>query len=302
MKYKSNGKILLTSEYLVLDGALALALPSKLSQNLEVNYTEKKNEINWISYDFNGEIWFSECFIISKDKFSYKNKKNKYSDKLISIFNGIQKLNKNVFSNLGAEFTNRLEFSKDWGLGSSSTLINNLSLWANIDPYELLDLTFKGSGYDIACCNKINPITYIKNNKSRIVTDTDFNPSFKENLFFLYLGNKQNTSEAIENYRSMSNNMGSIIPKINSISLSIINSQTLSEFEKLITEHEKIISMTINQQPIQNKLFSDYPSGVIKSLGAWGGDFVLVTGSKSSMSYFTNKGYEKIIPYKNLVY
>ncbi len=166
----------------------------------------------------------------------------------------------------------------------------------------MLDLTFKGSGYDIACCNKINPITYIKNNKSRIITDTDFNPSFKENLFFLYLGNKQNTSEAIENYRSMSNKIGSIIPKINSISLSIINSKTLSEFEKLITEHEKIISMTINQQPIQNKLFSDYPSGVIKSLGAWGGDFVLVTGSKSSMSYFTNKGYEKIIPYKNLVY
>ena len=216
MKYKSNGKILLTSEYLVLDGALALALPSKLSQNLEVKYTENKNEINWISYDFNGEIWFSECFVLSKDKFSYKNKKNKYSDKLISIFNGIEKLNEGVFSNLGAEFTTRLEFSKNWGLGSSSTLINNLSLWAKIDPYDLLDLTFKGSGYDIACCNKINPITYVKNKNGRIIKDVDFNPSFKENLFFIYLGHKQDTSEAIENYRSMSNDIDNIIQKINS--------------------------------------------------------------------------------------
>ena len=302
MKYNSNGKILLTSEYLVLDGALALALPSKLSQNLEVKYTENKNEINWISYDFNGEIWFSECFVISKDKFSYKNKKNKYSDKIISIFNGIEKLNEDAFSNLGAEFTTRLEFSKNWGLGSSSTLINNLSLWAKIDPYDLLDLTFKGSGYDIACCNKINPITYVKNKNDRIIKDVDFNPPFKENLFFIYLGHKQNTSEAIKNYRSMSNDINNVIKKINSISLSIMKSTTLNEFEKLIVAHEEIISKIINIEPIKKRLFSDYKSGVIKSLGAWGGDFVLVTGNKSNMSYFSNKGYDEIIPYKDLVY
>ena len=302
MKYNSNGKILLTSEYLVLDGALALALPSKLSQTLEVKYTENKNEINWISYDFNGEIWFSECFVISKDKFSYKNKKNKYSDKIISIFNGIEKLNEDAFSNLGAEFTTRLEFSKNWGLGSSSTLINNLSLWAKIDPYDLLDLTFKGSGYDIACCNKINPITYVKNKNDRIIKDVDFNPPFKENLFIIYLGHKQNTSEAIKNYRSMSNDINNVIKKINSISLSIMKSTTLNEFEKLIVAHEEIISKTINIEPIKKKLFSDYQSGVIKSLGAWGGDFVLVTGNKSNMSYFSNKGYDEIIPYKDLVY
>ena len=302
MKYNSNGKILLTSEYLVLDGALALALPSKLSQTLEVKYTENKNEINWISYDFNGEIWFSECFVISKDKFSYKNKKNKYSDKIISIFDGIEKLNEDAFSNLGAEFTTRLEFSKNWGLGSSSTLINNLSLWAKIDPYDLLDLTFKGSGYDIACCNKINPITYVKNKNDRIIKDVDFNPPFKENLFFIYLGHKQNTSEAIKNYRSMSNDINNVIKKINSISLSIMKSTTLNEFEKLIVANEEIISKTINIEPIKKKLFSDYQSGVIKSLGAWGGDFVLVTGNKSNMSYFSNKGYDEIIPYKDLVY
>ena len=89
MKYSSNGKILLTSEYLVLDGAKALALPSKFSQSLEINQIEKKNEIKWTSYDYGGEIWFNETFIISENNFSYKGN-NKFSDKGYHIIkNGI---------------------------------------------------------------------------------------------------------------------------------------------------------------------------------------------------------------------
>ncbi len=302
MKYSSNGKILLTSEYLVLDGAKALALPSKFSQSLEVNQTEKKNEIKWTSHDYNGEVWFNETFIISENNFSYKGNNNKFSDKLITIFKAIKKLNKSIFTDLGVDFKTRLEFSKDWGLGTSSTLINNLSLWAKINPYGLLDLTFNGSGYDIACCDKFNPIVYQKIEDKRIIEDSDFNPSFKENLFFIYLGNKQNTSEAIKNYRSHKNEIKNIIPRINSICSSIIKSNTLAEFEKLILEHEKIISKAINVDPINNKLFKDYHNGVIKSLGAWGGDFILVTGNKQNMKYFTEKGYNEIIPYKDLVY
>ena len=36
MAFSSNGKILLTSEYLVMDGAKSIAFPSKLSQELNV--------------------------------------------------------------------------------------------------------------------------------------------------------------------------------------------------------------------------------------------------------------------------
>ena len=301
MNYSSNGKILLTSEYLVLDGAKALALPSKFSQSLEINQIEKKNEIKWTSYDYNGEVWFNETFIISENNFSYKGN-NKFSDKLVAIFKAIKKLNKSIFTDLGVDFKTRLGFSKDWGLGTSSTLINNLSLWAKINPYDLLDLTFNGSGYDIACCDKFNPIVYQKTKDERIIEDSNFNPSFKENLFFIYLGNKQNTSEAIKNYRSHKSEIKNIIPRINSICSSIIKSNTLTEFEKLILEHEKIISKAINMDSIKNILFKDYQSGAIKSLGAWGGDFILVTGNKQNMEYFAEKGYNEIIPYKDLVY
>ena len=302
MKYKSNGKILLTSEYLVLDGAVALALPSKFSQSLEVKKTKNINQISWTSYDFNGKKWFDDLFTMSKNNFIYENRNNKYSDKMVSIFNGIKKLNKNSFTNTGVEFTAKLDFSKEWGLGSSSTLINNLSLWAKINPYDLLDLTFNGSGYDIACCDKTNPILYKKTEKDRTIEEVNFNPSFKENLFFIYLGQKQNTSEGIKYYKSNVKNVNSYIQKINSICLSILKSNSLIEFEKLILEHEEIISNAIKIEPIKNRLFKDYKHGVVKSLGAWGGDFILVSGDKSKMEYFENKGYKDIIPYKNLVY
>ena len=302
MKYKSNGKILLTSEYLVLDGAQALALPSKFSQSLEVKETKNINQISWTSYDFDGKKWFDDLFTISKDKFIYEKRKNKFSDKMVSIFNGIKKLNSKAFTNSGIKFTTRLDFSKEWGLGSSSTLINNLSLWAKINPYDLLDLTFNGSGYDIACCDKENPILYRKTGNSRTIENVNYNPSFKENLFFIYLGKKQNTSKAIQYYRSNIKDINSHINKINSVCLSILKSNSLIEFEKLIIKHEEIISNAIKIEPIQKRLFNDYKYGVVKSLGAWGGDFILVSGDKSKMEYFKNKGYNDIIPYKDLVY
>ena len=302
MKYKSNGKILLTSEYLVLDGAQALALPSKFSQSLEVKETKNINQISWTSYDFDGKKWFDDLFTISKDKFIYEKRKNKFSDKIVSIFNGIKKLNSKAFTNSGIKFTTKLDFSKEWGLGSSSTLINNLSLWAKINPYDLLDLTFNGSGYDIACCDKENPILFRKTGNSRTIENVNYNPSFKENLFFIYLGKKQNTSKAIQYYRSNIKDINSHINKINSVCLSILKSNSLIEFEKLIIKHEEIISNAIKIEPIQKRLFNDYKYGVVKSLGAWGGDFILVSGDKSKMEYFKNKGYKDIIPYKDLVY
>ena len=58
MFFKSNGKILLTSEYLVLDGAKCIALPSKLTQDLYVSNCDKKI-IEWESYDDDDNLWLS---------------------------------------------------------------------------------------------------------------------------------------------------------------------------------------------------------------------------------------------------
>jgi len=69
-EFYSNGKLLITGEYLVLDGAKGLAVPTKFGQNLIV--TEGANqEIKWTSFDSDGSVWYEDTFsfrdISSKD-------------------------------------------------------------------------------------------------------------------------------------------------------------------------------------------------------------------------------------------
>ena len=58
---------------------------------------------------------------------------------------------------MGTRVETQLEFPREWGLGSSSTLISNLGLWAETDPYDLLSATLGGSGYDIAAARSESP-------------------------------------------------------------------------------------------------------------------------------------------------
>jgi hypothetical protein len=56
----------------------------------------------------------------------------------------------------------------------------------------------------------------------------------------------------------------------------------------------------IGQPPIKQRLFPDY-NGAIKSLGAWGGDFILVSGTTHPEAYFNSKGYRTIFRYSDLI-
>ena len=299
--YRSNGKLLLTAEYVVLDGANALALPTKYGQSLTVEPFDKP-QLNWKSIDHNGEIWFEALITLEKIASKFSSPSSDLEKRVIEILHSAIQLNSEFLKNdSGFKVTTKLDFPNNWGLGSSSTLINNIANWANVDAYQLLELTFGGSGYDIACAQYNNPITYQNNpDKTRTVNSIKFNPRFKNELFFVHLNQKQNSRHGIEHYKTNKQNVTTIIKEINSITDSIINCLSISEFETLITAHEQIISKIINLPTVKLTLFPDY-SRAIKSLGAWGGDFVLATGSPDDMSYFKNKGYQTIIPYSEMI-
>ena len=300
MIFESNGKILLTSEYLVLDGAISLALPSKLTQELFVEKIDA-DYLHWVSYDNNKSIWYEERFFKNGKSIIYKGEKNNISDRIISLFNHIHSYT-DIDKSFGKKFISKINFNRDWGLGSSSTLVNNLAKWANINAYDLLFSSFEGSGYDIACCDKSSPIIYSNNNNTINVSEAKFNPHFKKNLFLVYLGKKQNTQESIFSYNKIKFDKVSAVKKINKLTKEIIICNDLSEFEKLIESHENMISKIINIDPIQKSTFSDYNKGVIKSLGSWGGDFILVSGEKEDLNYFRDKGYNTIYDLEDLVY
>jgi len=185
--FYSNGKLLITGEYLVLDGAKAFALPTKFGQNLIVE-TGNNSEIKWKSYDSDGSIWFEDVIlftdIVSKTHFENLEIKNT----LISILHEAFLLNPNfIHHSNGYVVTTQLTFPKLWGLGTSSTLINNIAQWITVDAYTLLKNSFGGSGYDIACAQNNTPIYYQLVNEKPNIESVIFNPSFKKQLYFVYL-------------------------------------------------------------------------------------------------------------------
>ncbi len=300
MKFNSNGKLLITSEYLVMKGAMALAIPSKLDQELNVISTST-DFLYWKSLDNNNQIWFEEKFFLVKKSLVYHGKKNKISDLIVSLFDYVHRFN-NPKKSVGNEFIWKLNFNRNWGLGSSSTLINNLSKWAKVNPYKLLFSVFKGSGYDIACCDKSNPIIFQKKDDYLSVSNATFNPNFLDNLFLVFLNKKQNTQKSIQNFFKTDKLFIDEINQINEIVHSIQKVKDLATFESLIERHEKIIANILQLPTVQNKKFPEYNCGVIKSLGSWGGDFVLATGDEKSMDYFVEKGFNTVKKISDLLY
>ena len=300
MKFKSNGKLLITSEYLVMKGAMALAIPAKLDQELNVISTNS-DFVNWKSFNNDNQIWYEEKFFLDKGTLIYHGEKNKMSDLIVRLFDYIHKFNKPEKS-IGNEFIWKINFNINWGLGSSSTLINNLSKWAKVNPYKLLFSVFNGSGYDIACCDKSNPIIFQKKDNYLSVSDTTFNPNFLDNLFLIFLNKKQDTQKSVQNFLETDQSHSEGINQINEIVHEIENVKDITTFESLIERHEKIIANILQMPTIQNEKFPDYNNGVIKSLGSWGGDFVLATGDEKSVDYFEEKGFNTIRKISDLLY
>ena len=306
-KFYSNGKLLLTAEYFVLDGAKSLAVPTKFGQNLIVE-SINESQLIWESYSNTGKCWLESTFDLPKLRLinaTYDDKedggKGSLAEDLFEILQQVRNLN-SEFLNLEKGFLvkTNLTFPKSWGLGTSSTLINNIANWANINPYQLLEKTFGGSGYDIACAQNDSPILYTKKNTNPLIEKVNFNPSFKENLYFVYLNKKQNSREGIQHFKNLKGNLTSEINQISNLTDEFVACNNLKDFEKLVMEHEKIVSKTLQLKKVQDLYFSDY-FGQTKSLGAWGGDFILATGNNDTPRYFKQKGFQTVIPYQDLI-
>lgn len=292
----SPGKLLITSEYFVLKGAQALAIPTKFKQSLDFIHDESKI-LFWESLDNKNNIWIKCEFEV--DSFNILKYKNKHTIALQSLLRSAKKLNPNFLTKgSGGAVTTKLDFPTNWGLGTSSTLINNIAKWARINPYKLLWSNFKGSGYDVACADSKSPILYRFDNGMPIVESVKFNPSFSKNLFFIYLNKKQDSNKEIDDFYNLKINSSSI-KIISDLTKRFLNCQTLNEFQNCIIEHEKIVSKSINKQLVKFKYFQDY-SGEIKSLGAWGGDFILAAGPSNSKEYFNGKGYNTVFSFNEI--
>jgi len=299
--FYSNGKLLITGEYVVLDGAKALALPTKFGQNLIIEEANN-NIIHWKSHDHDGSIWFDETIPFSSiiEKKNYDATHN-IKNTLIEILHEAYKLNSDfITTGKGYNITTQLTFPKLWGLGTSSTLINNVAQWLEIDAYELLKKSFGGSGYDLACAQNDTAIIYQLINDKPTIENIAFHPDFTKNIFFVYLNRKQSSKSAIAAYLDKQGDIGKTIKTINKITQTVVNATEPKEFAIALQQHEIEMSNVLELQTVQEALFEDF-NGVIKSLGAWGGDFVLAISKQNPTNYFKERGFEVVVPYHEMI-
>ena len=298
---------MLTGEYLVLEGASALAVPTKFGQDLSVEKI-KEPQLIWGSFTNTGDCWFEAVFELPKLRLvqaTFKSDSDGSADFIAETLQDIllesRKLNPEFLkSEHGFQVKTNLTFPRDWGLGTSSTLINNIAQWAKVDAFQLLWNSFSGSGYDIANAKYNSPILYEVKNQKSVIKKVDFTPSFSDQLFFIHLNKKQDSKDGIARFKEKREKINNEIQLVSEISRQLIKQQKLSEFEKLIHEHEKIISSIIELPTVKESIFPDY-FGTLKSLGAWGGDFILATGNKDTPQYFKTKGYTTILRYSDMV-
>lgn len=299
--FYSNGKLLITGEYVVLDGAQAFALPTKYGQNLIVEQGNE-NLIQWVSHDHDGSVWFEGTIPFESVKRKQRfDEVHNIKNTLIEILHEAYKLNSDFIENSnGFKITTQLTFPKFWGLGTSSTLINNIAQWLRIDAFKLLENSFGGSGYDVACAQNDTPIVYELKDGSPIVTQVQFDPEYKNKIYFVYLNQKQNSRTAIANYYNKQGDIGKIIPVINKITEKVITAETPKEFALELQQHEIELSNILEEMTVKELFFEDF-DGVIKSLGAWGGDFVLAIAKENPTAYFHERGYKVVVPYSDMI-
>ena len=294
----SPGKLLLTSEYFVLDGALALAVPTTPGQ--EFFFEEKEDgqsEVFWEALH-QGHPWLQV-------KLDYKTwtildtNLPQPAEFVLRLLQYIQQYSPTKFHGSDTYYLKtNLEFPADYGLGSSSTLINNIAEWSACDAYALNEILLHGSGYDIAVAREKNAVLF-QNSPELMVEVVNYSPPFKDDLIFVHINRKQDSRAGIQLYRSKEKS-AELINRFSTLTQEIYECTALHDFLELLELHENLVSEFLGIPKVKDQLFTGYP-GTIKSLGAWGGDFVMASRVDEHRSWFASRGYTRVFDWDELI-
>ncbi len=300
-RFESRAKLMVSGEYLVLKGALSLALPLKYGQSLTVEEKEGNSMIHWKSTIYDN-LWFTATILLPDFQVLETNSLD-ISATLCTILSGAKTLQPNFLGSYKEyHVISALDFRPEWGFGSSSSLISNVADWAGCDPFELNSMIFNGSGYDIACARSSSPIIYRIGYDRPWYRKANFQPSFSNQLYFVYLNRKQNSQNSI-NGLDLTTFTENDLQAITEFTTGMENAQDLETFRWLMDLHEEYIGWIVRKEPIKSLHFEDF-DGSLKSLGAWGGDFMLIASDQSEEyihNYFNKKNLNTIFKYNEIV-
>lgn len=303
-QHYGHGKLLITGEYFVLDGAAALAVPVRFGQSLRTKeLSSSDNALYWVALNSKKQVWLNLVFDCAD--FSCINSQQEEAQRLSGILSAVRKLNPDFLKHTNdIAVETHLEFPNEWGLGSSSTLIHCVAQWGGVDSYSLLKNTIGGSGYDVVAAAHHTPVVYQLLEDKPQSEAVHWKPPFAEHIWFAYTGKKQLSGEAITYYKEQVKAKANTADELTRITASVLECRSLDVFEQLLTAHENIISNSLKLTKVKDMLFPDY-WGCVKSLGAWGGDFVMLTNTRSETElkqYLKEKGIDTVFSWNELIF
>jgi mevalonate kinase len=115
LEFYGRGKLLLTGEYFVLDGARSLAVPTQLGQKITIK-EHRGSEIIWESFSAQKGSWFKAKYSILdlKPSESTDNQKAQYISNILR--KAINHNSEFLSTWKGKKIIANLEFEPEWGL------------------------------------------------------------------------------------------------------------------------------------------------------------------------------------------
>lgn len=302
MNYYSHGKLLITGEYLIIKGAMALAAPVRFGQEMQIEVNSSDEYLKWESFELD-RCWFHAIFDTTFTKI-IETSDSEVANRLLLWLMAADQLNPGFLKRQKfKKVIVKSDFNLSWGLGSSSSLLSDIALWAEVDSFRLHKLLSKGSGYDVVCAHAEGPVFFSRNDEDYTVKKADFFPDFANKIYFIYLGRKQDSSLSVETFLAEKNSFAKEIENVSELSIRMASAKSIDEFEMGIKEHEEIISSLLHCKRIKEERFSEL-KGEIKSLGAWGGDFAMLTWHDTLMElkkYLATKNIDTIFTFKEII-
>lgn len=296
----ARGKLLLTAEYVVLDGVPAVAVPTHLGQRMVVTEEMGLPFLSWTARAYDGSIWLEGSLERTSDGWSSK-EQNTSSGlvRLSELLRAAEHLRGTPLP--GGSVETFLEFPNDYGWGSSSTLIALVAQWADVDALALHFATQNGSGYDAVCALSSGPIRYTRTGPA----SAQWGPVSlahwpHSTLYLVHLGSKQRSEQDVVRYRSLTSDPH-LIAAVGKASENLLRASSPQKWSDAARAHEAAVSRVLGREPVGTTHFSSYPHAV-KSLGAWGGDFVLAQVLEASdLLWLKEHGYTTVLPWSDCV-
>lgn len=279
---------------------MGLAVPLRWGQTLKVSENQGA-EVHWVSKDPEGQKWF-ECKLNLIDFSVEKTTDEDRAGFIQSLIKSAAQLNSDFLSKWKKyKITSDLEFNPEWGLGSSSTLIANLAQWAELSPFELYFDTQEGSGYDVAAAISDAPFLYQKSETELSFETFDWDQKLMETIVVFYQGNKQSSAAEVSDWKKNKRWNRGDISHMSTISESLADCSDVEQAMKLFGEHLKMMEKILDQRAFEGR-YADF-DGVMKPLGAWGGDFGLALSPdpEYTKKYLSKQGLEHVFQLSEIV-